>query len=342
MTQATNPSQLGASNGSHRLEAGRLLLLASTFLVGAMLVSLLVGVNWYLPQQLISDPEARSIVWNLRVPRTMCAALVGSGLALVGATYQSIFKNYLASPFTLGVSSGAALAASAAVILGLTASRYGIDVGMYALAGAFISILVIVMVHRRQRVRDSNSLLLVGIVFSFFCSSLMTLLQYVADYSQLFQVTRWMMGGIPSVEWSDLAIGAMCVGVTLAWALRNARGLDLLLFGDDVARVKGVSVTYLINTGFVFTSFVVGWVVAQCGVIGFVGIIVPAATRMLVGVPHTKVLPLAAVGGALLVVMCDILGRIVIAPFEVPAGVFTAVLGGPAFVFLLLSPPRRR
>jgi iron complex transport system permease protein len=264
------------------------------------------------------------------------------GLALVGATYQSIFKNYLASPFTLGVSSGAALAASAAVIFGLTSSRHGLDVGLCALMGAFVSIIVIVAIHRRQRFRDANSLLLVGIVFSFFCSSLMTLLQYLADYSQLFQVTRWMMGGIPSVGWGDLAIGAVCIAATLAWALRNSRGLDLLLFGDDLARVKGVDVSYLTNTTFVFTSFVVGWVVAQCGIIGFVGIIVPAAVRMVVGVSHAKVLPLSALFGAILVVVCDILGRIVIAPFEVPAGVFTAILGGPAFVLLLLRPPRKR
>jgi iron complex transport system permease protein len=170
----------------------------------------------------------------------------------------------------------------------------------------------------------------------------MTLLQYVADYSQLFQVTRWMMGGIPSVEWRDLAIGAVCVGVTFAWSMRNSRGLDLLLFGDDVATIKGVDVAHLTNTTFVFTSFVVGWVVAQCGIIGFVGIIVPAVARMLVGISHARALPLAAVIGALLVVVCDVLGRIIIAPFEVPAGVFTAVLGAPAFVFLLVQPPRKR
>jgi iron complex transport system permease protein len=318
------------------------LVLATICLLVAILISLLCGVNWYSLRDIISDPEVGEIVWNLRVPRTVCAVLVGAGLAVVGATYQSIFKNYLASPFTLGVSSGAALAASTALILGLTSSRYGLDVGLYALIGAFASIVIIVAIHRRQRFRDSSSLLLVGIVFSFFCSSLMMLLQYIADYSQLFQVTRWMMGGIPSVEWRDLAVGAICVGVTCAWSMRHSRGLDLLLFGDDVATVKGVDAAYVANTTFVLTSFVVGWVVAQCGIIGFVGIIVPAAARMLVGIPHAKALPLAAILGAVLVVLCDVLGRIIIAPFEVPAGVFTAVLGAPAFVLLVILPPRKR
>jgi iron complex transport system permease protein len=342
MTQVAKTSQPGAVELRPLGFAALPVLLSLACLIGAVTLSLLCGVTWYSPATVVSEPEARSIVWNLRMPRTVCAVLVGAGLAIVGTTYQSIFKNYLASPFTLGVSSGAALAASAAVIFGFTSSRHGIDVGLCALVGAFLSIVVILGVHRRQKARDSNSLLLVGIVFSFFCSSLMTLMQYLADYSQLFQVTRWMMGGIPSIGWSDLGIGAVCVSVTFVWALRNARGLDLLLFGDDVASVKGIHVAQLTSTMFVFTSFVVGWVVAQCGIIGFVGIIVPAVARILVGISHVRVLPLAAVLGALLVVACDVLGRLVVVPFEVPAGVFTAVLGGPAFVLLLLFPPRRR
>lgn len=342
MTHTTDTSALAPAAASLRAVKCGVVPLSLICLVLAIFASLLCGVTWYSPWELVANSEARAIVWNLRVPRTVCAVLVGTGLATVGTTYQSIFRNYLASPFTLGVSSGAALLASSAVICGLTTSRYGIDVGIYALAGAFLSIIVITSVHRKQRARDSNALLLVGIVFSFFCSSLMTLVQYLADYSQLFQVTRWMMGGIPSAGWSDLGIGAVCVGVAFSWAIRHARGLDLLLFGDDVASVKGIDVSHLTTSTFVLTSFVVGWVVAQCGVIGFVGIIVPAVARILVGVSHARVLPLAAVFGAFLVLTCDVLGRLVLAPFEVPAGVFTAVLGGPAFIVLLLFPPRRR
>lgn len=342
MTQVTKTSQPCSVEICPPCLTALPVVLAIVCLLGAVAISLLCGVTWYSPATLASNPEALSIVLNLRMPRTACAVLVGAGLAIVGTTYQSIFKNYLASPFTLGVSSGAALAASAAVIFGVTSSRYGLDVGLCALVGAFLSIILILCVHQRQRSRDSNSLLLVGIVFSFFCSSLMTLMQYLADYSQLFQVTRWMMGGIPSASMADLGVGAVCVSVTFLWALRNARGLDLLLFGDDVASIKGVDVANVTKTTFIFTSFVVGWVVAQCGVIGFVGIIVPALARMLVGISHVRVLPLAAVLGALLVLACDVVGRLIMMPFEVPAGVFTAVLGGPAFVLLLLFPPRRR
>jgi iron complex transport system permease protein len=309
-------------------------------LCAAVVVSLLGGVSWYTPALAFFDPQASSIVVQLRLPRTVCAVIVGAGLAAVGTAYQAIFRNYLASPFTLGVSAGAALAASAAVVFGLTAGRYGVDVGVCALLGAITSLGIILSIHRQRRFKESDSLLLVGIVFSFFCSSLMTLVQYIADYSQLFQVTRWMMGGIPSPPWSELVVGSVCVGVTLVWMFRNSRGLDLLLFGDDLAAVKGIDVVRLTTTTFVFSSFVVGWVVAQCGVVGFVGIIVPAIARMLVGRLHSKVIPVAAIYGAILMVLCDFLGRILVAPFEVPAGVFTAVLGGPIFVCLLLAKPR--
>jgi len=334
---STNPSSVHRS--AHNI--GYVLFGSALALFVAVLVSLLCGVSVYSPYQVFSDSEVRAIVMQLRLPRTISAVLVGAGLSVVGATYQAIFRNYLASPFTLGVSSGAALVASVALLFGLSASRYSFDVGVFALIGALVSILLITLLHRLNRRGDSSSLLLIGIVFSFFCSSVMTLLQYVADYSQLFQVTRWLMGGIPTATWGDLCIGVLAFSVVFAWALRNARGLDLMLFGDDFALVKGVDVAQLTRTAFILTSVVVGWVVAQCGVIGFVGIIVPALARLLVGVTHSRLIILSALLGALLVVMCDVAGRVVISPFEVPAGVFSAVIGGPVFVLLMLKAGQR-
>lgn len=316
------------------------LCIALLALVVVVVLSLLCGVISYTPWQVVSNDEALALIVQLRLPRTLCAVVVGAGLAVVGAIYQSIFRNYLASPFTLGVSSGAALAASSALVLGFGSAWGGFDIGVYALLGALGSIGIILGVYNLTRRNDSNTLLLIGIVFSFFCSSVLTLLQYIADYSQLFQVTRWMMGGIPLLGWDDLLLGAVCVVVILVWALRNSRGFDLMLFGDDLASVKGIDARRLTMTTFVLTSFVVGWVVAQCGVIGFVGIIVPALARLLVGVSHARMIPISALLGAVLVVVCDIAGRMIISPFEIPAGVFTAVLGGPAFVALLCRPRR--
>lgn len=334
-----------------RTSFGYLVTGLASLLAIALGSAALLGVTNYAPWSVLSDPEARSIVVDVRLPRVLCSALVGAGLAVVGVAYQALFRNYLASPFTLGISSGAALCASTALIFGFTTSRGGIDVGLCALVGALLSIVVILAIAKRLdrpngrrnglATADSHSLLLVGIVFSFFCSSVMTLLQYVADYSQLFQVTRWMIGGIPTLSWGELAVGMVCALVIVAWLWAHSRQLDLMLFGDDMAAVKGLDAPRFSRATFVLSSFLVGWIVAQCGVIGFVGIVIPAIARTLVGVSHARVLPIALLLGALLVVSCDLVGRVVIAPFEIPAGVFTSVLGGPAFIVLLLSSGRR-
>lgn len=316
-------------------------LLASCLLVFVCCVSVLCGARTFSFEEIARDVDVRAIVFELRLPRTIFAVLVGAGLSLVGACYQALFRNYLASPFTLGVSSGAALAASSALVAGFTSGRNGLDVSVCAIFGALASIVLILTISSVQRASSRNSLLLVGIIFSFFCSSLLTLIQYVSDYSQLFRVTRWMMGGIPAVGWSDLILGTVCVLVTFVWLMRNERGLDLVLFGEDMASVKGIDVPTLVRTSFVLTSFVVGWIVAQCGVIGFVGIIVPAIGRIAIGLRHKYLLPLSALLGAILVVVCDVLGRVVIAPFEIPAGVFTSVIGGPIFIMLMMRPSRQ-
>ena len=141
---------------------------------------------------------------------------------------------------------------------------------------------------------------------------------------------------------SDLTIGALLVLVLFVWLARTYREFDLMLFGDDVATVKGASVRRLYYVTFILSSLVVGWIVSQCGVIGFVGIVVPAVARIFVGLRHKYVVPLSFVLGAVLVVLCDLLGRIVRPPFEVPAGVFTSILGGPIFIVLAVATYRVR
>jgi iron complex transport system permease protein len=307
-------------------------------LAAASVCALLFGATALSLADVFSSAEARMVLFELRLPRVLYAMLVGGALALVGAAYQTLFRNPLASPFTLGVSSGAALGAS----LSLMATTSVFGVASSAMLGALVSISLILLISRRMGSAAGDSLLLVGIVFSFFCSSILTMLQYLSDYSQLFRVTRWMMGGIPAVQLSDLTIGALLVLILFVWLARTYRDFDLMLFGDDVATVKGASVRQLYYVTFVLSSLVVGWIVAKCGVIGFVGIVVPAVARLLVGLRHRYVVPLSFELGALLVVLCDLLGRVARPPFEVPAGVFTAILGGPIFIALAVVGHRRR
>jgi len=306
-------------------------------LVVASLLAVMYGASSVSLTDVFQSPDVRLVILELRLPRVLFAILVGGALASVGAVYQTIFRNPLASPFTLGVSSGAALGAS----LSLMATTSSFGVATSAMLGALASIMLIMTISRRLGEAAGESLLLVGVVFSFLCSSILTMLQYISDYSQLFRVTRWMMGGIPAVSVMDLVIGAVLVGAFLAYVMTRHRDLDLVLFGDDVASVKGVAISPLYYTTFILSSLIVGWIVAQCGVIGFVGIVVPACARLLVGLRHRVVVPLSFVLGALLVVLCDLLGRIVRPPFEVPAGVFTAIVGGPVFILLVVLGYRR-
>jgi iron complex transport system permease protein len=314
-----------------------IIVVSIVVLVMASVLGLLFGTTTISLGDLFTNPDVRMVLLELRLPRVLFAILVGAALALVGAAYQTLFRNPLASPFTLGVSSGAAL--GAALSLMATTSVFG--VASSAMLGALVSISLILLISRRMGAAAGDSLLLVGIVFSFFCSSILTMLQYLSDYSQLFRVTRWMMGGIPAVRYSDLMVGVFLLLVFCWWLVRTYREFDLMLFGDDVATVKGASVRRLYYVTFILSSLVVGWIVSQCGVIGFVGIVVPAVARLLVGLRHRYVVPLSFVLGALLVVLCDLLGRVVRPPFEVPAGVFTAILGGPIFIVLALGSYRR-
>lgn len=314
-----------------------IIVVSIVVLVLASSLGLLLGTTTISLGDVFTNPDVRMVLLELRLPRVLFAILVGGALAIVGAAYQTLFRNPLASPFTLGVSSGAAL--GAALSLMATTSVFG--VASSAMLGALVSISLILLISRRMGAAAGDSLLLVGIVFSFFCSSILTMLQYLSDYSQLFRVTRWMMGGIPAVQYSDLTIGAFLIIVLCWWLVCSYREFDLMLFGDDVATVKGASVRRLYYVTFILSSLVVGWIVSQCGVIGFVGIVVPAVARLLVGLRHRYVVPLSFVLGALLVVLCDLLGRVVRPPFEVPAGVFTAILGGPIFIVLALGSYRR-
>jgi iron complex transport system permease protein len=307
----------------------------------ALLLSCLLAVMYGASRVSLADifasSDVRLVIFELRLPRVLFAVLVGGALASVGAVYQTLFRNPLASPFTLGVSSGAALGAS----LSLVAAHSPLGVASSAMLGALASIIFIATISRRLGDAAGDSLLLVGVVFSFICSSILTMLQYISDYSQLFRVTRWMMGGVPAVSFVDLIVGAALVGVFLVYVITRHREFDLVLFGDDVASVKGVAVNKLYYSTFILSSLIVGWVVAQCGVIGFVGIVIPACVRILVGIRHRVVIPLSFVLGAALVVLCDLLGRVVRPPFEVPAGVFTSLVGGPLFITLVISGYKR-
>ncbi len=315
-------------------------VLAVLSLALSCVAALACGATNYSFTQIVGDADVQRVVLFVRLPRVLFAAIVGGGLAVTGACYQAIFKNHLASPFSLGVSSAAALGASLSLLYGTHPLFAGADTAVCAIVGALCGISGILACSRRDS--SAERLLLVGIVFSFLCSSALTLLQYLADYSQLFRVTRWLMGGVPIATFSDVVVGSVLLVVVGGWAWCRARNLDLMLFGDELARTKGVNTFAVRRVAFLISSLFIGWSVSMCGVIGFVGIIVPALIRLAVGISHRALVPLSCVLGATLVVVCDMFGRVIVAPFEVPAGVFTSLVGGPLFIVLLMKRAPRR
>lgn len=281
------------------------------------------------------DSAAHEIFWSMRVPRVIFAFFVGAVLAIAGAAYQSLFRNVLVCPFSLGVSSAAALGASTAISTGLFAA-FGGEV-LLASLGALIGMGIVLAIGRFLPRDGTTSLLLCGVVLGFFFSSLVALVQYISDYAQLFRLSRWMLGALQVVGYQEVIIVGIisCAGAAVLFRFSNE--LNVLSLGRDLALTRGVSLDQVETIIFIVTSIMVGAVVALSGVIGFVGIMVPHMVRTMYGVDNRNVLPRSFWFGGVMLAVCDTIGRVLIPPYEVPVGVITAMLGGPFFIWLVTS-----
>jgi iron complex transport system permease protein len=299
-----------------------------------------VGIET-LPIGVVADPGGDStpavIFWQIRVPRVVAALLAGAGLAIAGAAFQAIFRNPLATPFTLGVASGAAFGVALVTRLGVGAAFLGLATdSAAALAGALVAVSVVWLLTRLRPTTSSMVLLLAGVAMSFFFSSLILLLQYTASLGDSYRIVRWLMGGLAGVGSREVVnlLPFVVVGIaTIGW---RARELDLLSTGSDLAASRGVDVARQRTVIFLGASVMVGGVVAACGPIGFVGMMAPHICRLLVGAEHRNLLPASCLFGGAFLAACDSLARIALAPAELPVGVLTAFLGGPFFLWLLL------
>jgi iron complex transport system permease protein len=284
----------------------------------------------------LSDPGERSIFVGLRLPRVLAAAAIGAGLGVAGAAFQALLRNPLAEPYTLGVASGASLAAVIAIRFGLASALGTSAVGVAALIG---SLATVALVYRLARVGNRlppATLLLAGITIAMFCSAATMLLQYTADFTEVYRIVRWMMGGLDAVRYTTLLRAAIAIAVGVAAVLYLAPDLNALAGGEEAAASVGVDVRRTVFVGLGAASLIVGAAIAVAGPIGFVGLIVPHALRAVVGPDHRVLIPASALGGAGLLCLCDTLAHLALAPAELPVGVVTAVLGGPFFLYLLV------
>lgn len=282
-----------------------------------------------------ADSATHTIVVGLRVPRVVLAALCGAALAISGATYQALLRNTLAEPYILGVSSGAALGAVAATVLGLDRLSAWV-IPAFAFAGAIAAIVLVLRVALvAGRVLDRRTLLLAGVVVGAFCNAAVLLFLTFADAESFRSAVFWMMGSLAGATWRH----ALLMGVPLVIAgvvlFGLARALNLLAVGEATAAALGVPVERVKYLCFALASVLAAAAVAVSGVIGFVGLIVPHAVRLLWGSNYRQLLPAAALLGAIFLVVADAAARTVAAPTELPIGVLTALVGVPVFVVLL-------
>jgi iron complex transport system permease protein len=301
------------------------------------------------------DDTYTKILWKIRIPRVALALLAGAALAVSGMTFQAMFRNPLATPFTLGVSSGASLGAAVYIYLeqvplpawlgallwkveqGL--STLGISaVSVFAFAGALTAIFLVYGLARARRGFSTTTMLLAGVALAFFFSSLILLMQYLSDFTRTFRMLRWVMGGLDSVvDFQEVRGVFLFVAIGCVIVLYLTHELNLITTGEELAASRGVEINRVKTILFFTASLMVGAVVAVCGPIGFVGLMAPHICRLLIGPDHRYLTPATLLFGGAFLVLCDTLARTVMAPTELPVGIITALLGGPFFLWLLLG-----
>ena len=312
------------------------LAIALTPLVGSTSIHLGRAFDRSIP---FSENVDAQILFVARLPRTLAGALVGAALAAAGVVFQGLLRNPLATPFTLGVSSGAALGAMLAITFGWSLGFAGLSaVTAASFAGSIGAVTIVYALARaRHGGLSTNVLLLAGVTLNAFFSALILFVQFLADFTDVYRMLRWLVGDLDVASYQPLLAGLPLLLVSFAFFAWLARPLNLLSLGPDSAEAHGIDVRHAQRAAFFSASLATGAAVSVAGPIGFVGIIIPHLVRLLVGADHRVVLPASALFGAAFLVACDLLGRILMPPIEVPVGVITAIIGGPFFLWLLMK-----
>lgn len=291
-----------------------------------------------LPIEAPGQGPVHDIVWLLRLPRLVLAALVGAGLSVCGVVMQAIVKNPLADPYILGISSGASLGATAAILLGVGAFLGPNFVGIAAFIGAMAISVAVLFISNLGGRSSSVKLLLAGMALSAVCSAFSSFIVYFAnDKDGIQTITYWLMGSLAGARWNELAVIAPIVILSVLFFWTQSRVLNLMLLGDETAITMGTDLHVYRQGYLLVSSLIVGFAVYSAGVIGFVGLIIPHVIRMVVGPDHKRLVPVSALVGAIFLVICDGLCRIIIPHTELPIGLLISLIGAPCFIYLMIS-----
>ena len=291
-----------------------------------------------LPIEAPGQGPVHDIVWLLRLPRLLLAAIIGAGLAVCGVIMQAIVKNPLADPYILGISAGASLGATAAVLLGIGAALGENAIGIAAFLGAFAVSLGVLFIANIGGRASAMKLLLGGMALSAVCSAFSSFIVYFAgDKEGIQTITYWMMGSLAGARWDHMALigGTVLLAVLFFWS--QSRILNLMLLGDASAITLGTDLHPYRQTYLIVSALVIGFAVFAAGMIGFVGLVVPHVVRMLVGTHHGHLIPVTALAGAIFLVVADGLCRVIIPHTELPIGILISLVGAPAFIYLMVK-----
>ncbi len=331
-----------------------LLPLLSLLLIAALLLAVGIGAVAVPPRTVVAilldrlgitldvavTQQQQAILWVIRLPRVLMGGLVGAGLAVAGALLQGVFRNPLADPGLIGVSSGAALGAVAVIVIGF--APLGIfTLPVVAFIGGTCTTLLVYHLSQRNGRTDIASMLLIGLALNALAGAGTGLLTYLADEPQLRSIVFWTMGGLNGVLWEMTLGAAPCILLALLLAPLLSRPLNLFALGEAEARHLGVEVEQVKRRAVLLAALATGAAVATAGPIGFVGLIVPHIIRLVAGPDHRLLLPACALTGATLLMLADLLARTIAAPAEVPVGLITAFAGGPFFLALILRARRQ-
>lgn len=289
-----------------------------------------------------------AVLFTLRIPRMLQSVIVGAGLAASGTAIQGLFRNPLAEPSLIGISSGASLFAILFIVIGNALfSTYIYGIGDYALAiaaflGASITTTVIYKLSVSEGRSDIATLLLGGIAINALAGAIIGLMTYLSSDEQLRSITFWSLGSLGAAGWKSVSVLAVLVGIPVISLPLFSKSLDAMMLGESQAAYLGINVSATKRRVIILTTIAVGASVAMCGMIGFVGLVVPHIIRLLAGASYRVVFPLSALLGASVLSVSDLIARTIVTPAELPIGIVTALLGGPLFIYMIFKEKRGR
>lgn len=307
--------------------------------IGVMVTAPFFGPQFLTWDHIMHSTLYQTIFMSIRIPRVLLGFVAGSTLAVCGMAFQAIFRNPLATPFTLGIDSGASVGVVAAIAFHFQGNLFGMVPWsiIASFCGAMCAMIFVISITSVLRRQSNITIILAGLAVSYMCSSTQLLIQLVSSMHDSFQIVRMLMGGLDIYGYKSLVIMALFAYAGVGVIFFKYKELDHFLTGEDIASVRGVEIRKTKRVLFFATALSVGAIVSVCGPVGFVGLVTPYLCRFIFGPRHILLAPATWFSGGLFLVLCDIVSRTIIAPQELPVGIITSLIGGPFFIAILLQ-----